>query len=58
MKKILLPYGAARKIAKALSCSDTTVSLALSYRRNDQMSRKVRKVALEQYGGHEVNLTI
>ncbi len=56
MKKILLPYGAGRKIAQALNCSETAVSLALSFSRDDLTSRKVRKVALDQYGGRLVEL--
>lgn len=51
MKKILIPYGNGAKLAKVFGCKSSAVSLALNYRRNDSISTRIRKVAIEQYGG-------
>lgn len=57
MKKIIAPIGTGVKIARALGCSATQVSLAMNYKDDSLLSRKIRKVAIEQFGGQEVELT-
>ena len=57
MKKIVAPIGTGVKVARALGCSTTQVSLAMNYRDDSLLSRKIRKVAIEQYGGQEVVFT-
>jgi hypothetical protein len=56
MKKIIVMHGMSRRIAQAMSCSATQVSLALNYRDDSLLSRRIRKVAVEQYGGRELEL--
>lgn len=56
MKKIIAPIGTGVKVARALGCSATQVSLAMNYRDDSLLSRKIRKVAIEQFGGQEVVL--
>lgn len=57
MKKIIAPIGTGVKVARALGCSTTQVSLAMNYRDDSLLSRKIRKVAVEQFGGQEVVFT-
>lgn len=52
MKKIFLQHGASRKIARAFNCSSTEVSYALNFTRDNDLSQRIRKVAIEEYGGH------
>ncbi len=56
MKKIYVRHGASRQIARALSCSSAEVSYALSFVRNNDLSERIRKVAVEQYGGKLIEL--
>lgn len=57
MKKIIAPIGTGVKVARALGCSATQVSLAMNYKDDSLLSRKIRKVAIEQFGGQEVVIT-
>lgn len=57
MKKIIAPIGTGVKVARALGCSATQVSLAMNYKDDSLLSRKIRKVAIEQFGGVEVEFT-
>lgn len=57
MKKIIAPIGTGVKVARALGCSATQVSLAMNYKDDSLLSRKIRKVAIEQFGGQEVVFT-
>ena len=57
MKKIIAPIGTGVKVARALGCSATQVSLAMNYKDDSLLSRKIRKVAIEQFGGQEVEFT-
>lgn len=50
-KVIKVPKGAVEKIQKAYNCSRQTVYAALSYRTGSEMSAKIRKDALQVYGG-------
>lgn len=52
MKKIFLQHGASRKIARAFNCSSTEVSYALNFTRDNDLSQRIRKAAIEEYGGH------
>lgn len=55
LKKIMVSFGEAREIATLMGCSTATVSLALSYKLDSDMAKRVRKMALLR-GGIEVEL--
>jgi len=55
MRKIVISHGIGVKIAKVMGCRPEAVSMALNFRRNDTTSRKIRKVAVEQFGGVEIH---
>lgn len=56
MKRIYVAYGVGNKIAKAMQCTPAEVSYALTFARDNETSRKIRKVAIEQFGGRLVEL--
>lgn len=51
VKVIQLPQGNVQKIMKAYGVSETLVFNALAYRSNSLMAEKIRKDAVENYGG-------
>lgn len=53
-KKIVLEYVNVAKIAKVMSCTPRMVSMAVNFKKNSQLARKIRHVAKEQFGGIEV----
>ncbi|MBQ9658463.1 MAG: hypothetical protein IJV31_06825 [Clostridia bacterium] len=53
-KRIIVDNGIKKQIAKALSCTVQMVSLALLYRRNTILAKKIRYVALKEYGGVKI----
>lgn len=53
-KKIVLEYGVIAKIAKVMKCTPEMVSKSVNYKKNSQLARKIRYVAIEQFGGVEV----
>ena len=53
-RKIVLEYGNVAKIAKVMSCTPRMVSMAVNFKKNSQLARKIRHVAKEQFGGIEV----
>lgn len=57
LKKIMISFGEAREIAKLMGCSTATVSLALSYKLDSDMAKRVRKMALLR-GGIEVEFKV
>lgn len=50
-KTVWLPYGAAGRIAKALRTTTKTVSEAINGKINSDLGRKIRYVAIKEYGG-------
>ena len=54
MKRIVLDYGKANMIAKTFKCSREMVSKALHFKKNSELARKIRYVAVKEYGGIEV----
>ena len=57
MKKIYVRHGASRQIARDLNCSSAEVSYALSFTRNNMLSKLIREVAINRYGGKIVDLS-
>lgn len=53
-KRIIVDNGIKKQIAKALSCTVQMVSLALLYRKNSVLAKKIRYVALKEYGGIKI----
>lgn len=53
-KRVIIPRGAGKQISRDLKCSVQFVSYSLNYKRNTELSRKIREVAKDQYGGIEV----
>ncbi len=51
---IRVEYGKVRKIAKVFGCSESMVSESLSGYKNTTLSKKIRHVALTQFGGKEL----
>ena len=49
-KIVWLPYGTAPKIAKALGTSEKSVSCAVNGREDSELSRRIRYVAIKEYG--------
>lgn len=44
-RRIIVEYGNASKIAKAMNCTPVMVSHALNYKKNSFLARKIRHVA-------------
>ena len=55
---IVLPIGNAQKMAKAFNVTPATIYNALSYSRNSELSVKIRREALDVYGGVETHKVI
>lgn len=56
--RIVLEYGAQKKIAQHFGISDETVRRALRYASQDNdLHRKIRQEALTNYGGQEITVT-
>lgn len=49
--KIFLRDGKVVKIAQKVGCSQAAVFNALAYRTNSELAMKIRKVAIEDFGG-------
>ena len=50
-KRILLPYGATKEIAKAMDCSAQTVRHALYGVTKSEKANKIRHMAQYEFGG-------
>lgn len=55
---IVVPFGSKSKISNRLNVSRDFVGKALSYSSNTKMARKVRSIALNEYGGIETTKTV
>ena len=50
-KKIVVDHGDQQKIAAAMGCTREMVSKSLNYAKDTALARKIRYVAVKQYGG-------
>lgn len=56
--RIVLEYGAQKKLAHHFGISDETVRRALRYASQDNdLHRKIRQEAITNYGGQEITVT-
>jgi hypothetical protein len=53
-RKIIVEYGKVNKIASTMNCTRVMVSKALNYHKNSPLARKIRHVAVTQFGGKEL----
>lgn len=53
-RKIVLDYGCVGRIAKLMGCTQKMVSLSVNFRKDSALARKIRHVAVEQFGGVEI----
>lgn len=53
-KKIVLDHGNVAKIAKVMNCTPEMVSKSVNFKKNSLLARKIRVVAVKQFGGVEV----
>lgn len=49
--KIFLREGKISKIAQKVGCSQAAVFNAIAYRSNSELAMRIRKVAIEDFGG-------
>lgn len=54
MRRVVLDYGKANMIAKTFKCSREMVSKALHFKKDSVLARKIRYVAVKEYGGIEI----
>lgn len=54
MRYISIPYGKRKDLAQKLGCSQTTVANALHFKRDSELARRIRSVALNEFSGFEV----
>ena len=59
-KKVIIsiPRGSAEKIAHEVGCSIMTVWGALAYRSDSETAKRVREVAISNYGGIETEKAV
>lgn len=55
-ERIILPHGVGTKLAKVFGCTPAMVSNALNGNRESELARKIRHVAVTQYGGQVVTV--
>lgn len=53
-KRIVMEIGNGKKLASQLHCSEEMVSMALNYKKNSLLARRIRHLALTQFGGVEI----
>lgn len=51
-----MEYGDVNKLMATFRCSRQMVSMALNYKKDSELARKIRNVAKSQYGGKEVKI--
>ena len=52
----MMEYGDVNKLMETFRCSRQMVSMALNYKKNSDLARKIRNVAISQYHGKEVKI--
>lgn len=50
-KKIVLDYGKSKEIASVMKCTKEMVSKSINFKKNSALARKIRHVAISEYGG-------
>jgi hypothetical protein len=50
-KRIVVEQGVLDKIAKAMGCTTGAVCMALRYKRDSMLARRIRQVAVKEYEG-------
>lgn len=50
-KRIVVEHGVLDKIAKAMGCTPEAVCMALRYKRDSMLARRIRQVAVKEYEG-------
>lgn len=50
-KKIILDYGKSKEIASVMKCTKEMVSKSINFKKNSTLARKIRHVAVSEYGG-------
>ncbi len=55
-RRVVMEYGLATALANKMQCSLEMVSRALNYKKNSSLARKIRNVAINEYGGKVFNI--
>lgn len=50
-KRIVIDRGQMKEIAKLFQCTDMAVSMALNFKRNSLLAKKIRMVAIKDFDG-------
>jgi len=50
-KKIVLDYGKSKEIASVMKCTKEMVSKSINFKKDSILARKIRHVAVSEYGG-------
>lgn len=56
-RKILIPYGAKRNIAKRFEVSEKTVDNAINFYSESELAETIRNAAINEYGGRETTIS-
>ena len=54
MKYVQVPYGKRKELAQKFDCSQSTVALALRFKIDSEIARRIRSAALNEFSGFEV----
>lgn len=54
MRYISVPFGKRKELAQKFDCSQGTVALALRFKIDSEIARRIRSAALNDYSGFEV----
>lgn len=54
MRYIYVPFGKRKELAQKFDCSQSTVGLALRFKIDSEIARRIRSAALNDYSGFEV----
>ena len=49
-RRIVIPHGAGRELARLFGCTQQTVCYALNFKKDSLLARRIRKAALERGG--------
>lgn len=56
-EKIIIPHGQQAKLAEVFGCTQGMVANALNYNRDSDLAKRIRHVALTQFGGQLIELS-
>lgn len=57
-KRIIVEHGVSSKLAKVFNVTNAMVTKALHGRGGSELAIKIRYVAISQYGGKEIDLSV